>query len=325
MAEVKDRRAQLTLLGGFLGSGKTTWLRHQLHHGEMADALLIVNEAAEVPIDDLLLHKASEIRLLTSGCACCEGRERMTSLLVEFCNARVDPAYDGKLFNHIVLETSGLADPGAIAEAICSHPVLQHHIVLREIVVAVDAIHGLDHLRAESLGRRQAGAADRLIITKSDMVDAGRLGALAATLQYLNPGAAISACAMGSPVILPDFAHILPDCLPDSGDDPELPVRSAILRLERDSDWSAFATWLSAVLHARGDEIVRVKGVVRAPAGRLLLQSVRRIVQAPEILPESIGGDENCIVFIGKGFEPSDLDRSLRHFTGIVSQTGQKR
>ena len=77
--------------------------------------------------------------------------------------------------------------------------------------------------------------------------------------------------------------------------------------------------WLSALLHARGDDIVRVKGVVRTPAGRLLLQTVRKIVQSPEILPEQ--GDQredNMIVLIGRGYTESQLRRSLRYFAGLT-------
>lgn len=317
MAEGGERRVPLTVLGGFLGSGKTTWLRHQLHHGAMAQSLVIVNEAANVPVDDMLLFRSSEIRLLAGGCACCEGRQRMIELLREFCDQRVDPSYPGKRFDHIVLETSGLADPGPIVEAISTDPVLQHHLVVREILVAVDAIHGPDYLRQEKLGRRQAETADRLILTKSDMVDAGRLKRLAASLHLLNPDADISATAMGSALPMPDFSRISPERFASEAAEGDAPVISAVLQLDRDTDWTAFATWLSAVLHARGDDIVRVKGVVRTPAGRLLLQSVRRVVQSPEILPEMAGGDENSIVFIGKGLRPSDLAHSLHYFTQI--------
>src|SRR5690606_23168129 len=93
MASEGDRRVPLTLIGGFLGSGKTTWLRHRLHHGEMAESLVVVNEAADVPVDDMLLFRSSEVRLLAGGCACCSGRERMVALLREYCDQRVDPAY----------------------------------------------------------------------------------------------------------------------------------------------------------------------------------------------------------------------------------------
>jgi G3E family GTPase len=89
------------------------------------------------------------------------------------------------------------------------------------------------------------------------------------------------------------------------------------VQVDPDIDWSAFTLWLSALLHARGDDLVRVKGVIRTPAGRLLLQTVRKVVQSPEILPEqSDPGLDNRIVFIGRGYRPADLDRSLHRFLG---------
>ena len=84
-------------------------------------------------------------------------------------------------------------------------------------------------------------------------------------------------------------------------------------------DWTAFTVWLSALLHARGDDVVRVKGVVRTPAGRLLLQSVRKVVQSPEILPpqeDDPGREDNTIVVIGRGYRGEDLRRSLAYFAG---------
>ena len=78
--------------------------------------------------------------------------------------------------------------------------------------------------------------------------------------------------------------------------------------------------WLSALIHARGDDVLRVKGVVRTPAGRLLLQSVRKIVQSPEVLPDDKdrpAGEDNSLVFIGRGFSVEQLAKSLRHFAGV--------
>ena len=96
------------------------------------------------------------------------------------------------------------------------------------------------------------------------------------------------------------------------------PIRALKLEIGEDIDWTAFSVWLSALIHARGDDILRVKGVVRTPAGRLLLQSVRKIVQSPEILPDDRPlGDDNGLVFIGRGFGTDQLARSLRHFAGL--------
>jgi len=323
MSAAPDRRIQLTLLGGFLGSGKTTWLRHQLHHGKMTDAIVIVNEAADVPVDDMLLFNSTDIRVLAGGCACCEGKAALIALLREICDQRVDSSYDGARHEHIVLETSGLADPGPIVDAIRSDPVLHHHIVVHEIIVAVDALHGLRYLGSEPLGRRQIETADRLVITKVDTANSSELRCLRATLAAVNPGAALSASAMGSAAELPDVGDARAEPLPALEGAGDEPVIATTIRLEEGADWTAFGLWLSALLHARGDDLIRVKGVVRTPSGRLLLQSVRKVVQSPEILPDHVtaGKDDNCIVFIGKGFRPEQLAPSLKRFAGLGVMT----
>jgi len=314
-----EGRMKLTVLGGFLGSGKTTWLRHQLHHGMLKDAFVVVNEAADVPVDDLLLGKSTRLAVLAGGCACCEKIETLLHLLRVIADGRVGDDAPRPRLERIVLETSGLADPGRIVEAIRSDPVLVHHIVVSEIVVAVDAVHGLDQLRSEPLGRRQVEVADRLVVTKIDEAADAALGKLSATLRELNPGADISGAVRGSAQPLPDFAAATAEALPALGGLAAAGPRifATKLIIDESVDWTAFSVWLSALLHARGDDVMRVKGVVRTPAGRLLLQSVRRIVPSPEILPESDdadGREDNAVVVIGRGYEAQDLSRSLRYF-----------
>ncbi|MDQ0390211.1 CobW family GTP-binding protein [Labrys monachus] len=318
MAAPADGRIRLTVLGGFLGSGKTTWLRHQLHHGRMTDALVIVNEAADVPVDDALLARSSRLAVLAGGCACCTGRQAFISMLRDICDQRVAATDPAQRIDRIVLETSGLADPGAIVDAIRSDPVLLHHIVVHAIVVSVDGLHGLDQLRREPLGRRQIETADRLVVTKLDAADGEGLRALLATLQVLNPGAALSGAAMGSEAGLPAFGSDAAVALPEIDGETAAPITATTIEVDDSIDWTAFSVWLSALLHARGDDIMRVKGVMRTPAGRLLLQSVRKVVQSPELLPDDgqAGGRDNSIVVIGRGFEPSHLLPSLRYFAG---------
>lgn len=317
-----ETRLRLTILGGYLGSGKTTWLRHQLHVGAFGPRVhVIVNEAAEVPVDDALLQGAEGITLLAGGCCCCEGRAGLIAALRELCDARSRIPADQPRLRHVVLETSGLADPGAIVAAIQGDPVLINHILLAETVVAVDALHALAQLRTEPLGRRQIAAADRLVLTKADAAGPAALAALRATLAVLNPHATLSASSLGEGVpLLPLPADAQPVQLPPLGrEDERGPIRPTQLAIPPDLDWSAFTLWLSALLHARGDDLVRVKGVVRTPAGRLLLQTVRKVVQSPEILPEqSDGRHDDVIVFIGRGYRPEDLGRSLHRFLGVV-------
>ncbi len=310
-----DGRLRLTVLGGYLGSGKTTWLRHQLHAGSFGPHVhVIVNEAAETPVDDALL---GQVTLLAGGCCCCVGQGALIAALRRICDARSQ--IGAERMDAIVLETSGLADPGAIVAAIQGDPVLVNHILLAETLVAVDALHAVSQLTTEPLGRRQVGAADRLILTKTDACAPADLAALRATLAMLNPGAEVTAATLGETVALPLLpmgtkAATLPPLPDEDGRGPILPTQVLV---GPDIDWSAFALWLSALLHARGNDLVRVKGVIRTPAGRLLLQTVRRVVQSPEILPDRPDqGQDNRIVFIGRGYSPADLDRSLHQFLG---------
>jgi G3E family GTPase len=317
LADARDGRVRLTVLGGYLGSGKTTWLRHQLHEGQFKDALVIVNEAAGTPVDDALLGGASRLEVLAGGCACCEAREQLIALLRRIADERSRADSRTRRLDRIVLETSGLADPGAIVETIRADPVLVYHIVVSEIVVTVDALHALAELRGEPLGRRQIEVADRLIVTKTDEADPAETKRLLATLCRLNPGAAISGAVRGSEVALPQFADAEPEQLPEAPTEAERgPVFPTKLDVDGTVDWAAFSVWLSALLHARGDDIFRVKGVVRTPAGRLLLQAVRKVMQSPEILPEQSGGgrEDNQVVVIGRGYDADELKRSLEYF-----------
>lgn len=316
-SDSREGRMRLTILGGFLGAGKSTWLRHHLHNGVLRDAIVVVNEAADASVDGALLGGSTRLRVLAGGCACCEKRPGLVALLREICDDRVGGKSSALRVDRIVLETSGLADPGRILDAIASDPVLQHHIVVGEIVVTVDALHGLAQLRDDNLGRRQIEAADRLFVTKVDAAEREPLRRLIATLRVLNPGAALAGSVMGSPADLPDAAGADPETLPIAGAETAAPIGASTLDLGETLDWPALTVWLSALIHARGDDILRIKGIVRTPRGRLLLQSVRKVVQSPEILPDkpaAADSRDGSLVFIGRRFTARALAQSLNAF-----------
>jgi G3E family GTPase len=312
---------RLTILGGFLGAGKSTWLRHQLHHDLLPDVMVVVNEAAHAPVDDALLAHSTRLRVLAGGCACCEKSSDLVAMLREICDDRVGGSPSAPKVERIVLETSGLADSGRVLDTIITDPVLQYHIVADEIVVTVDALHGLAQIRDEDLGRRQIEAADRLVVAKVDAAEPDHLRTLIATLRILNPGAALSGSVMGSAVDLPDASGAKPESLPMIDAETAAPIGAVSLDLGETLDWPALTVWLSALIHARGDDILRVKGIVRTPRGRLLLQSVRKVVQSPEILadePEAADNRDGLIVLIGRRFTAGELIRSLNAF-GIAN------
>jgi G3E family GTPase len=323
LTERLDGRIKMTILGGYLGSGKTTWLRHQLHEGHFSNALVIVNEAAETPVDDALLQQSSQIRVLPGGCCCCTGLEALLALLRNVCDERSRITSTEARLARIVLETSGLADPAPIVDAIRKDKILVNHIVVSDVIVAVDALHALSQLNSEPLGRNQVEAADCFVVTKLDEAEERDVARLLATLHSLNPGASIKGTIQGSEVLLPSYEgiepHVLAELSAGSAKPPPFPTK---VHLGGGIDWTVFSVWLSALLHARGDDVVRVKGVVRTPAGRLLVQTVRKIVQSPEILPdqgEDPAREDNAIVIIGRGYEPADLVSSLKSFARGIS------
>lgn len=315
--EIKqDGRIRLTILGGYLGSGKTTWLRHQLYQNSFGRAHILVNEAAETPVDDALLeHHAAGISLLAGGCACCVGQGELIHSLKKLSNERSQISSDAERLEQVILETSGLADPAAIAAVIRSDPMLVHHVLLDEIVVLADTVNLIDQLGTEQLGRAQIEAADRVILTKADMESQPAFDRVHATISKLNPAANISAAVKGQPFETGSDADAEPYQLPVLGNAPEQePIVPTRLKIDESVDWAAFSVWLSALLHARGHDIVRVKGVFETPAGYLLLQGIRNAVQSPEILPSSSKARPNEIVFIGRNFALADLQRSLTYF-----------
>ena len=310
----------LTILGGFLGAGKSSWARHQLHLGAFRRHHVIVNEAAGTPVDNLLLGAAARMTVLAGGCACCDALPGLIATLRTVCDQAAGAAV-GEI-GGILLETSGLADPAAIAGAIAADPVLVRRMRLTDTLVMVDAMHGLTQLLCEPLARAQAEAASRIILSKTAATSRDQTATLLATLRQLNPGAEISGTELGQPCPLPPPGA--PALMPDLA--AAAPIRPFRLNVGAEGGWVALSTWLSAVLHARGDDVVRVKGVVRTPAGRLLLQSVRRVVQPPEILPDIAAEEgntpgvpapeEGVIVLIGRNFDGEVLERSWALFGG---------
>lgn len=313
----RDGRLPLTIIGGFLGAGKSTWLRHQLHERRFGAVRLIVNEAAETPVDNLLLGKAAQVEVLAGGCACCEGRYALISALRNICGNQ--DASDSRRIDRILLETSGLADPGAIATALSEDPILARRLVLDGVIVLVDALHGAQQLAGEELSRRQVEAAERIVITKSRGIPSEQVARLMSTLRLINPATVLEGAELGVPLGLPADLDVEPYELPEIAACAE-PIRPYRLNIAEGGGWASFSVWLSALLAARGDDIVRVKGVVTSPDGRLLLQSVRRVVQAPEILPEPESADEgpapqdDIIVLIGRGMDEKLLARSWQRF-----------
>lgn len=301
----------VVLITGFLGSGKTTLLSRLLAQPEMGDTAVIVNELGEVGIDHHLLRRVDERTvLLPSGCLCCALRGDLADELRDLI-ARRD-AGEIPPFRRVVVETTGLANPAPIVFTLLSEPLVRHHYELEGVVTTVDAQHGLRH--EESVG--QAAAADTLVVTKTDLADPA---ALIARLRRLNPAAPIVEAVFGEVAVSALFGGGARDPRDLAYDDSPAhahETRALCLTFEEPLDWTAFGVWLTMLLQARGNDVLRVKGLLNVGlGGPLVLNGVQHVVHPPEHLTAWPDEDRRSrIVFIGHGIEREALERSLAAF-----------
>ena len=162
----------VTILTGFLGSGKTTVLNHLLRQPSLADTVVIVNEFGAVGLDHLLIEQAIEDAvLLKNGCICCTVRGDIADTLDVLWQRR--DAGELPPFRRIAIETTGLADPAPVAHALLAEPGARYACRLDGIVTTVDALHGAMQLERQPEARRQVAMADRILLTKTDLASAG--------------------------------------------------------------------------------------------------------------------------------------------------------
>ncbi|MBB4238544.1 CobW family GTP-binding protein [Rhizobium esperanzae] len=188
MSALNDR-IPVTILTGFLGAGKSTLLNRILKDAAMKDAAVIINEFGDVGIDHLLVESSGDsIIELSDGCLCCTVRGELVDTLANLMDAvqtgRVKPV------KRVVIETTGLADPAPVMQAIMGNPVIATNFELDGVVTVVDAVNGLQTLDNHEEARKQAAVADRLIVSKKSMAGAGT-DALERRLRALNPRAAM--------------------------------------------------------------------------------------------------------------------------------------
>ena len=186
----------IVVLTGFLGAGKTTLLNRLLKDPALAQTAVIINEFGEIGLDHLLVEHVDEnVMLLQSGCLCCTMRgdlvDALETLLRDLDNNRCK-------FTRVVLETTGLADPAPVLQTAMADPYLVMRYRLDGVIAVVDAVNGSATLDAHAEAVKQAAMADRLVLSKSDMVeDAAELARLKTRLRALNPAAAILDAAKG--------------------------------------------------------------------------------------------------------------------------------
>jgi G3E family GTPase len=340
----------VTLLTGFLGSGKTTVLNYILKQPLMAETAVIVNEFGEIGLDHLLVERATDdIVLLNSGCLCCTVRGDIAETLLNLFVGRASQKVPH--FNRVVIETTGLADPAPILHTLISDPLVAARYSLDGVVTTVDAVNGAGTLDRQPEAVKQAAVADRLLLTKADLAEPEKAAALRARLAQLNPSAPIVPVAQGEvdPAMLFNLGFYDPqtksvdvqrwlrdeafeaehdhhhDEPPDVNRHDER-IRAFCIIREEPISWAALSTWLDALATMRGDDLLRLKAIVALsdrPGEPVVVHGVQHLFHPPVLLPKWPSDDHRTrMVFITRDLPREAIEKTLAAFEEAVAEVG---
>ena len=341
----------VTVLTGFLGSGKTTTLARLLKAPEFEGTVAIVNEFGEIGLDHLLLETSKErFALLDNGCVCCTVRDDLVETLL-----RLDKELPA--FNRVVIETTGLADPAPILHALMADERLAKAYGVDGVVTTVDAANGLATLAAHAQAVKQAAVADCILVTKTDLVDEVALGALLARLAALNPtarvirsrdGDAPASALISSALEAGDDAEVAdwfarasasrlragthdPGCADPRCADPRHGLRHGqdvatfSFVLDAPVNWSAFKQWLEYLAMLKGEDLLRFKGLIHVsekPETPVVVQGVQHVFHPPRELAGWPSKDRRTrLVFITRNIPRDLIARTLAKFVGADLMT----
>ena len=345
----------LTVLTGFLGAGKTTLLNRLVSDEALSDTAVIINEFGEIGLDHLLVEQVDDkLVLLATGCLCCTMRGdligALEKMLRDLDNGRV-------AFRRVVIETTGLADPAPVIQTTMVHPYLAMRFRLDGIITVVDAVNGEATLDAQPEAVKQIALADRIVLTKSDLIDTAERRAsnarLLARVRSLNPAAPIldSSAGAATPARLlncglydpaekiPDVKRWLAEEAYPRGDDREAGhahahhrhdinrhderIRSFSLATDTAIPASTFEMFIELLRSVHGPNLLRFKGVVKiaeTPETPLVVHGVQHLLHPTTRLESWPDQDHRSrMVFIVRDIEPRKIRELFDAFLGAMA------
>ena len=332
-------RISVSIITGFLGCGKTTLLNHLVRHPGMDSVALIINEFGEIGLDNLLVETSIEnTLLLENGCICCSVRGDLIDTVVDL----LAKARNGTIskFSRILIETTGLADPGPIINTLQNQRVMAENCRLDSVVTLIDGVQGKSQAFAYPEAMKQIAQADVGLITKRDLIGDEKAAGLKAFAERINPALEVAAIENG--YVAPGFLFGRDDTrsiaelsigTADSlhrghqhGHDTAVEHRHGNISTwsfvdEAPLDRDRLYAWLRMVYSLRASYMLRLKGLIRLDGYDcpLLLQGVGPVLSRPQFMPEWPKGKEvTRLVFIVKGLPKDKLSASfLRHVASL--------
>lgn len=303
-----DGRTPVVVVTGFLGSGKTTLVNELLK--EERDSLVIVNEFGDVPVDHALVENSTEAAVaLPNGCLCCHVRGDLEEALMGAAMRRRRGEIAG--FDRVIVETSGLADPGPVAQTLYSDHALTRDFKLGPIVTVVDAADPEARKASMGIARSQIAAADVVVLSKADR--AKDFAPVEAEIRALNPAVECIPARFGKVEAKrlldakPGTDQVFCAAAHDSA------IRSFSMRFEQPVLKALLQHFLATLVELRGKDLLRVKGVVPVEEGLVLVQGVRHVFD--RLRPVAKG--EAALVFITNGVEQREVEALWHAMKGL--------
>jgi G3E family GTPase len=296
---IPDGRTPVVVVTGFLGSGKTTLVNQLVK--KQSDSLVIVNEFGEIPVDHALIENSVEKTIaLPNGCLCCHMRGDLEETLLGAAMRRRRGEIAG--FDRVIVETSGLADPGPVAQTLYADPALQRDFKLGPIITVVDVLGFESRKSSDEIARAQIAAADVVVLSKVDR--AADTSRAEAEVRQLNAGA----------ICIPArFGDVEPAALLSAESRPhdfsaapshDSAIRTFALRFDQPVRRELLQQFLSTLVDLRGADLLRVKGFVPVEGGLLAVQGVRHVFD--RLRPAQRG--EPALVFITHRVDKGEVE-----------------
>ncbi|GAA7123065.1 CobW family GTP-binding protein [Helicobacter pylori] len=311
----------ITLITGFLGSGKTSFLSEYLNQIDHQGVALIINEIGQAALDQRILsvqYCGEKMLYLNAGCVCCNKRMDLVESIRAMLN---NYEWRGEILKRIIIETTGLANPAPILWTILSDTFLGAHFEIQSVVACVDALNAKTHL-TNNEAREQIVFADSVLLTKTDLQnDSAALMKLKERLWAINPSAEIFDKRAIDYESLFSRKNRVHRAIFPTKDSHSQGFETLSINFEGAMEWSAFGIWLSLLLHQYGTQILRIKGIIDIGSDLLVsINGVMHIIYPPKHILKDQNGSN--LVFIMRHLEREKILNSLKGFKDFLGIKG---